>query len=415
MLYVEYDSLGVLCLEERMIKDNYKVLDTLYTDESQSVFICGPVESDKEEKYIISEFSDKDIIDAIRDSFLLSGDTVSKSLTETFDLDDKFYTVFPMVDGITLEEYLAKHNLTLADKMHLTEELLKKFIAIDKSNNAIQYVLCDLNNISVQNRRYLAFNNLFFFKKENLNVSSTDVLKKLGYIVLCIFANTPNADAERQKDVLPPAIFSIVSKCIEGGYNSIYKIYEDFKKTLLYTTFIDTGSLDNQIRHRIIKAQKKRSTGWMKNVAGILILAALLGGGYWLLKDKIAFTGPGRHIQIDEKRKNNPPTAEFSISVSKVYKDDDVTFIDKSIDSDPGDVIKSRLWTIEKEGTVIMNSDTDVFSYLFDEIGEYKVSLIVQDSKGANSKPYEHKISVLDKPELPDELGADTDSSKDRK
>lgn len=62
-----------------------------------------------------------------------------------------------------------------------------------------------------------------------------------------------------------------------------------------------------------------------------------------------------------------------------------------------------------------MNSDTDVFSYLFDEIGEYKVSLIVQDSKGANSKPYEHKISVLDKPELPDELGADTDSSKDRK
>lgn len=402
-------------MEERVIKDKYVVLDTLYSDEFQSVFICGSIESDKEEKYIINEFSDKDIIENIRDSFTLSGDAVSKSLREAFDLDDNFYTVFPVVSTISLEEYITKHNLTLADKMHLTEELLKKFMAIDNSHNAIQYVLCDLNNLSVQNRRYLAFNNLFFFKKENLNVSSIDVIKRLGYVILCIFANTPNADVEKKKDALPPAILSIVSKCMEGGYDSINDVYDDFKKTLLYTTFIDTGSLDNQIRHRMIKAQKKRSTPWVKYVAGVLILAALFGGGYWFLKDKAAFTGPGKQIKVDEKKKNNPPTAEFSISISKVYKDDEVTFVDKSVDSDPGDAIKSRLWTIEKEGAVIINSDCDVFSFLFDEIGEYKVSLIVQDSKGANSKPYEHKIAVLENPQLPEDIGSDTDSSKDRK
>ena len=415
MLYVEYDILGVFCLEERVIKDKYVVLDTLYRDEFQSVFICGSIESDKEEKCIINEFSDMEIIDSIRDSFTLSGDTVSKSLKEAFDLDDNFYTVFPVVSTISLEEYITKHSLTLADKMHLTEELLKEFMAIDNSHNAIQYVLCDLNNLSVQNRRYLAFNNLFFFKKENLNASSIDVIKRLGYVILCIFANTPNADVKKKKDALPPAIFSIVSKCMEGGYDSINNVYDDFKKTLLYTTFIETGSLDNQIRHRMIKAQKKRRTPWAKYVAGVLILAVLFGGGYWFLKDKATFTGPGKQIQVDEKKKNNPPTAEFSISISKIYKDDEVTFVDKSIDSDPGDAIKSRLWTIEKEGSVIINSDSDVFRYLFDEIGEYKVSLIVQDSKGANSKPYEHKIAVLDKPELLDDIGSDTDSSKDRK
>ncbi len=402
-------------MEEITIKDKYKVLDTLYTDEYQSVFICGLAESDKEEKYIISEISDMEIIDAVRDSFVLSDDALSKSLVEAFNIDEKFYAVFPVVLGTSLEEYLSKHNLTIADKMLITEELLKKFISIDRTNNAIQYVLCDLNNLSIQNRRYLSFNNLFYFKKDNLNVSSLDVMRKLGYIILCIFANTPDADIGMHKDMIPPAMFSIITKCMEGKYNSINKVYEDFKKTLLYTTFIDTASLDTQIRHRIIKAQKKRSTSKVKYVAGVLILAVLFSGGYWLLKNKTIIPGFGRQTPGNNIKKNNPPSAEFSISISKIYKDDEVTFIDKSTDPDPGDMIKTRLWTIEKDGSVIVNSDNESISHVFDEIGEYEISLIVQDSKGANSKPRTYKISVLEKLKMPEEVGTGTDSSKDRK
>lgn len=402
-------------MEERIINNKYIIQDTLYTDEFQSIFICEDTKSDKGEKYIIGEFSDSDIIDAIRDSFTLSGDDVSKSIKETFDIDEKFYTVFPLTKGTSLEEYLTKHSLTIADKMLMTEELLKKFINIDKSSYAIQYVLCDLNNLSVQSRRYLSFNNLFVFKKENLKVTSQDLLKKLGYIILCIFANSPEADIKRQKDLLPPAILSIVQKCNEGGYNSINKIYEDFKKTLLYTTFIDTTSLDTQIRNRMVKAQKKRKTAWKKYIVAILILAVLLRGGFWLVKNRSILPGFGKGGIEQNGKKSNPPIADFSISINKIYKDDEVIFIDKSRTSEADGVIKARLWTIEKDGTVIMNSDYEVLSHVFDEVGEYEISLIVQDSKGANSKPYTHNISVLEKIEFPEDTDPDTDSSKDRK
>ena len=131
-----------------------------------------------------------------------------------------------MVLGTSLEEYLSKHNLTIADKMLITEELLKKFISIDRTNNAIQYVLCDLNNLSIQNRRYLSFNNLFYFKKDNLNVSSLDVMRKLGYIILCIFANTPDADIGMHKDMIPPAMFSIITKCMEAVSYTHLDVYK---------------------------------------------------------------------------------------------------------------------------------------------------------------------------------------------
>ena len=206
----------------------------------------------------------------------------------------------------------------------------------------------------------------------------------------------------------------IVTKCIQGSYDSIGKVYADFRNTLLYTTFIDTGSLDNQIRNKMVKAQKKQSSAAPRTIALILILAALFGGGFWFIKNKNALMGPGSGISIISK-KGNPPIADFSISINKIYKDDEVKFVDKSVASNPGDVIKARLWTIEKDGTVIMNSDRESITYSFDEIGEYRVSLIAQDSRGIHSKPYTHSISVLEKPEIPEDIGTKTDNSFDRK
>lgn len=399
-------------MEKITIKDKYEIKDTLYTDEFQSVFVCNLVESEDQKNFIISEFRDTEIIEEIKDPFIFNKDILS--LVESFEIDEKFYVVFPMLYGTSLDEYISKHNLTIADKMYFTEGILKKFIAIDNLSYAIQYVLCDLNNISVQNRRFLHFNNLFFFLKKNLKVGSLDIIKKLGHLFLCVFSNNPNADIEKDKHSLPPAILPIVTKCIEGSYDSIGKVYADFRNTLLYTTFIDTGSLDNQIRNKMVKAQKKQSSAAPRTIALILILAALFGGGFWFIKNKNALTGPGSGISIIGK-KGNPPIADFSISINKIYKDDEVKFVDKSVASNPGDVIKARLWTIEKDGTVIMNSDRESITYSFDEIGEYRVSLIAQDSRGIHSKPYTHSISVLEKPEIPEDIGTKTDNSFDRK
>jgi PKD repeat protein len=190
------------------------------------------------------------------------------------------------------------------------------------------------------------------------------------------------------------------------------KVYADFRNTLIYSTFIDTGSLDNQIRGRMVKAKKKRKMAVPRVIATLLIALLLFGGGYWLIKNKDILTGPGNVINIGKK--GNPPVADFTISINKIYKDDEVKFIDKSVASNPGDVIKSRLWTIEKDGTVVMNSEDESITYAFDEKGDYRISLIAQDSRGVHSKPFTHNITVLEKPEYPydDEV---PDNSFDRK
>lgn len=399
-------------MEHKVINDKYRILDTLYSDQFQSVYICELANSESQEKFVLNEFVDKDIIDAVKNSFCYSGDSVSKSLIDSFEIDGMFYALFPISKGPSLEEYLSKHHLTIADKMLLTEQLLKKFMEIDKSIPLIQYTLCDLNNLSVANRKYLSFFNLFCFDKNNLDIDFSLVSKKLGQIICCIFANSPDGDIEKDKDAIPPAIFPIITKAMAGSYESTKEIYDNFKNTLLYTTFIGDVSLDDQIRINIKKAKKRYIISWPRFIASMMVLAALVWGGFWLFGKAIpAFISRGRDSEnignnIIEK-KNNAPIAEFSISISKVYSGDDVTFVDKSSDSDPGDSIKSRLWTIEKDGTVVLNSDEETLSYVFDEPGNYKVSLVVQDSKGTPSQPFTYNLKVLEKPEIPDDVTGD--------
>lgn len=395
-------------MEQKVIKDKYRILDTLYSDQFQSVYVCELTDGKSEEKYILNEFADKDIIDIVKNSFCYSGDSVSKSLIDSFEIDGLFYALFPISKGTSLEEYLSKHHLTIADKMFLTEQLLKRFMEIDKSIPLIQYTLCDLNNISVTNRKYLSFLNLFCFDKNNLHVDFSSVIKRLGQIICCIFANSPDGDIEKDRDAIPPAIYPIITKALAGSYKSTEEIYNSFKKTLLYTTFIGDVSLDDQIRKNIKKAKKSYIVSWPRFIASMIVLAALVWGGFWLFGKAIpAFVSREKNPQVVSK-KNNAPVAEFSISINKVYSGDDVTFVDKSSDSDPGDMIKSRLWTIERDGTVVLNSDEEYLNYTFNEPGNYKISLVVQDSKGTPSQPYTYNLKVLDKPEIiDDETGDD--------
>ncbi len=389
----------------------YEILESLHTDEFQSVFVCKLLESE-DKRFIVNEIRQADIIAEVKDGFIYNKDIIK--LEDAFEIEDKFYAAFSLPKGTALDEYIEKHNLTIADKMYFTDGILKKFIEIDRLNYSIQYVLCNLNNISVQSRRFLHFNNIYIFSRDKLNVGSKDIIKKLGHLLLCVFANKENVNMATDKSNLPPAILPIVSNCIEGNYDSINKIYEDFKNTLLYATFVDTGSLDNKIRTKAVQAKKRQKVVFPPILAWLLLLAVLLGGGYWFIKNKTHIVGPSGSISIFDNKKN-PPIADFTISINKIYVDDEVKFIDKSIASNPGDEIKNRLWTIEKDGNVIMNSNEDTIVYNFNDVGEYRISLIAQDSRGVNSKPYSHSISVLEKPEHSGDFDDKEDNSFDRK
>ena len=110
-------------MESKIINGKYEVLDTLLSDEYQSVFVCKKLDSDVEENFILNEFRDNEIIDTIKNSICYSGDSVSESLIDSFV--DGVFTPYFQFQRHSLEEYLSKHNLTLADKMHFTDQLLQ--------------------------------------------------------------------------------------------------------------------------------------------------------------------------------------------------------------------------------------------------------------------------------------------------
>ena len=70
---------------------------------------------------------------------------------------------------------------------------------------------------------------------------------------------------------------------------------------------------------------------------------------------------------------------------------------------------------MERDGTVVLNSDGESLNYIFAEPGDYSISLVVQDTRGAGSQPCNYKLKVLEKPEVPQDSPGASDNSGDMK
>jgi PKD repeat protein len=256
----------------------------------------------------------------------------------------------------------------------------------------------------------VSFNLDIKFDKEGLYATAATIISMLGSVICCVFANTPQASPEKDKDNLPPAIAAIVRKCMDESYSSVEDVYKDFKSSLLYSTFIGNTSVDKQIMKNIQKASRKRTLRPVKRIAAVLILAAILAGGYygfnslnwtlpaWIGKNNVA------------TRQNQIPVAKFTMSKSKVYAGDKIDFVSNSTDPDLDDSIASYEWSVSRnQDMYILFSREQNPSYTFDIDGDYVVSLIVKDSTGISSEAFHIAFKVYPKEDIPDTPGSGTD------
>ncbi len=393
----------------------YEIVETLCKDELQAVYIVKNSIFENSPKYVMNELIDGDFIYAVKDDF---GDSTLQKLLnieETFYDDSKFYIISNICKGENYESFISSNNLRMIDKLYLCEELFKKVGELNGLIPLIQYTLCDFSNISIMNKKRICFNNIYVFNKNILTIGYAQVLSRVGDIIWSIFTNSI-WDAEKSyKDDIPPAIGTIIAKCRAGQYDTLAQVDEDFKSTLIYSTFMGRGSLDDTIHAKVKKAATKRKIAPLVTVLVLLLLLSGVSAGIWkyMKREAPAFT-PEPQSSIEQEKKNTKPVAKFSPSLNKIYAGDMVTFLDQSADGDLNDGVKGYSWSLSKDETIIATSFENSLKYTFESEGAYSVGLVVKDSKGESSDKYVFDFAVLPKEDIGEPTG-DSMNLGDRK
>lgn len=394
-------------MDNRVIAEKYKIIDTLFSNELQASYIAIKSGVDDSKKFIINEFKDTDIIYSMKDSFSKEKCRYVKNIVETFYEDFCFYAVCSTCSGPALETYLSDNNLRLTDKMYLTESLFTQLIDMEKLSPFIVLSLCDTDNITVTNKRNICFNCNLKLTEDMMSASRSDVSKRVGEIICAIFSNTVITDLNYTKDNMPPALFPIVQSCLDGKYESIAKAYSDFKSLLLYSVFMGNESIDNQIRKSFQKAKIKRKLTPLRRLAAIAVILLLVGGVWAYVKDMDISTSNNNNAALQ----NAKPAAQFTANKEQVYAGETVIFISQSSDPDANDSIKSYQWLISKDDKPVFDSSNQNIAYKFSDTGKYGINLVVSDTHDETSEPYKTYINVLLKPLAPS-TGSGSENNK---
>jgi plastocyanin len=387
-------------METVILGNKYKIVDTLYQSDLQSIYMAEGVGTAGQ--LLVNEVRDSSIIYSLKKVFTEEAKDYFKSLVDYFNQDASFYIVSSISANATLEEYLSSNSLRLSDKMILTESLLLQLSRLEAAGDPIKYHLLSLENISVAPNKAIGFHLHIKFHKESFFASSQDIIEKLGDVLCCIFANTPQGTLEKDKDSLPPTIAALIKRCKDGSYSSPEMLFKDFKASMLYATFVDNTSVDKQIMKNIQRAERKRSTKPFRRIAALLLLIALLSGGYFGLSSLIKHFPALRGAKQAVSQGAQIPVASFTMSKSKVYAGDSISFVSQSINPDIDDKISSYEWSVSRNGDMfILFSREANPSYTFDVEGDYVVSLIVKDSRGISSKAFTVDFKVYPRKEIP--------------
>lgn len=384
-------------MDNRVIAEKYEIIDTLFENELQAVYTAKKPGTEDSKKFIINEFKDTDIIYSMKDSFSREKCRYIRNIVETFYEDFCFYVVCNICSGPALETYLSDNNLRLTEKMYLTESLLTQLIDMEKLSSFIVFSLCDTDNLTVAGKRNICFNCNMKLTTEKMAATRSDVSRRVGEIISAIFSNTIATDLNYTKDNMPPALFSIVQNCLDGKYESMAKVYSDFKSLLLYSVFMGNKSVDTQLRKNLQKAKIKRRLTPVRRLAAI-ILVVLLAGGVWnYVKDLDIATWNKDKAAVQ----NVKPVAKFTSSRDQVIVGDTVLFFSQASDPDANDSIKAYSWVIAAGDKPVLEISNRNISYTFSELGKYTVKLTVSDTRDETSEPYSMSINVLPKPIAP--------------
>ena len=392
-----------------VINEKYSVLDTLFESEHQAVYAAESSSSTDSKPFIINEFKNANLVYKMMLGFIEDKSIKPANFREAFFVDFNLYVVFEKCSGISLQKFLEATSLRIADKMAIANNLITYLHSLKEMDPCILQALYNVDNVFIQGRRNLCLGGNLAGMNAEMPTSFNQISAKVGELLLFVFANTTQGDIVKDKDNMPPAIYAIVQKSIQGQYKDMSEILKDFQSSLLYSTFINHHSVNNQIVKGIQKAKVKRKVGpKLKAAVLVLLVASVLGFGWTQIKERFF----DKRTPMSSKASNVQPAAQIIPSTSKIYQGEETYFVSDTSDADKEDGISTYQWSLKKDGVVIDTSTQQNYTYKFDETGQYSLHLTVKDTRGASSTEHRYPFEVYSKPQIPEDVAAEDAKTK---
>ena len=218
-------------MSDMTINDKYHVVNTLFSDQNQSVYYVSNSFSETKSNLIMNEIKDKKIVSELIRIFLDDNEALKSNFIEFFFKESKFYVVSKISPGETLGNIILKTNLSEDDKINIAGSFLQELTKLEQLPLSIQQVLCSYGNIAVDDNKEVHFNHFLNFTKEDFQVKEEDIIAKIGDILAAIYMNSLYFRRE-DMDRLPAEVAGLIDRCLNREYTSISQVYNEFENNV---------------------------------------------------------------------------------------------------------------------------------------------------------------------------------------
>jgi hypothetical protein len=209
--------------------DKYNVVNTLFSDQNQSVYYVTNSLDETNTNLIMNEIKDKKVVAELINVFLDGNEALKNNFIEFFFKESQFYVVSSISPGETLGNIILKTNLTEDDKIRIAGSFLRELNKLILLPFSIQQVLCNFGNIAVDEHKEVHFNHFLNFTKEDFLTTKEDIIAKTGDIIAAIYMNSLYFQRD-DINKLPAKVTVIINRCLNKEYTSVAHILADFEE-----------------------------------------------------------------------------------------------------------------------------------------------------------------------------------------
>ncbi len=213
---------------ETVINNQYRVEDVLHQDAFQRIYLAADLFSEARTPVYLTAFKDIEgglPVTAVFQDFEKELKTIFEDF---FLLDNVFYTVSKCCPGKPFPAFVTNTMLNPYEKGIIVSNYLNKLMALDPLPLVLKYILSSFGNISIVDRKIVCMNHILFFSPEDLEITDTDYLQRVGDFLLCVYGNSLYASLEEIRNGVHPEVAVIIERCYHGDYMDVGGVQKDF-------------------------------------------------------------------------------------------------------------------------------------------------------------------------------------------
>ncbi|MDW7668699.1 MAG: hypothetical protein SCJ93_07725 [Bacillota bacterium] len=222
--------------------ENYDVEKIIYESNFQRILLC---KNEDDELFYNNIILRERLIELIDKDFYPNN---SDNLIAIEETEDRLYIYSKYSELEKITEFINNNELTYRERVEITENLLKKFVELEKySDIQVQSMIIE-DNLLIDNNNNIIFKNLLIFDQD-YDIEESILMKITSNYIHYIFAGEFIKEFNISEQV-PPDIKKIIIRASSKEYGSIGELIDSFKKSPTYTLILPLMESKNTMTTR---------------------------------------------------------------------------------------------------------------------------------------------------------------------